>query len=157
MTRRFGRAPRGERVVGTVPQHSGANLTMIAALSLHGIDATMTIEGATDTDVFQAYVEQILGPTLRPGDIVVLDNLRAHKVARIREAIESRGAQLIYLPPYSPDLAPIEQCWSKIKTFLRTAQARTRQALEAAIQQALTTITAEDARSWFTYCGYTVS
>lgn len=156
MTRRFGRAPRGERVVGTVPQNYGANLTMLAALSLHGIDATMTLEGATATEVFQAYVEQILGPTLRPGDMVVLDNLSAHKIARIRDAMESRGAQVIYLPPYSPDLSPIEQGWSKIKTFLRTAQARTREALEAGIQQALTTITPADARSWFTYCGYTV-
>ena len=156
MTRRVGRAPRGERVVGTGPQNYGANLTMIAALSLHGIDATMTIEGAADTDVFQAYGEQILGPTLRPGDIVVLDNLSAHKIARIRDAMESRGARVIYLPPYSPDLSPIEQGWSKIKTFLRTAHARTREALEAGIQQALTTITTADARSWFTYCGYTV-
>ena len=153
MTRRFGRAPRGERVVGTVPQNDGAHLTMIAALSRHGIDATMTREGATDTDVLQADVEHILGPTLRSGDIVVLDNWRAHKVARIREAIESRGAQLIDWPPYSPDLAPLEPWWSQIKTFLRTAQARTRQALEAAIQQALTTITAAEARSWFTSCG----
>jgi transposase len=156
MTRRFGRAPRGERVIGAVPQNYGANLTIIAALSLHGIEAVMMIEGATDAEVFHAYAEQVLGPTLRPGDIVVLDNLSAHKIAPIREAIEGRGARLFYLPPYSPDLAPIEQAWSKIKTFLRAAQARTREALERAIQQALTTITPADAHAWFTYCGYTV-
>jgi transposase len=156
MTRRFGRAPRGARVIGAVPQNYGANLTMIGALSLHGIEAVMTIEGATDAEVFQAYAEQVLVPTLRPGDIVVLDNLSAHKMTIIREVIEGRGARLLYLPPYSPDLAPIEQAWSKIKTFLRAAQARTREALELAIQQALMTITAADAHGWFTYCGYTV-
>jgi transposase len=116
----------------------------------------MTIEGATDAEVFQAYTEQVLGPTLRPGDIVVLDNLSAHKLAIIREVIEGRGARLLYLPPYSPDLAPIEQAWSKIKTFLRAAKSRTREVLEVAIQQALMTITAADAHSWFTHCGYTV-
>jgi transposase len=156
MTRRFGRAPRGERVIGAVPQNYGTNLTMIAALSLHGIEAVMTIEGATEAEVFHAYAEQVLGPTLRPGDIVVLDNLSAHTMARIREVIEGRGARLLYLPPYSPDLAPIEQAWSKIKTFLRTAKARTHEARERAIQQALMTITAADAHGWFTYCGYTV-
>jgi transposase len=156
MTRRFGRAPRGERVIGAIPQHYGANLPMIAALSLHGIEAVMTIEGATDAAVFHAYAEQVLGPTLRPGDIVVLDNVSAHKIAPIREAIEGRGARLLYLPPYSPDLAPIEQAWSKIKTVLRAAKARTREALELAIQQALTTISAADAHAWFTSCGYTV-
>jgi transposase len=143
--------------MGTVPQNYGANLTMIAALSLHGIEAVMTIEGATDAEVFHAYAEQVLGPTLRPGDIVVLDNLSAHKIATIRTIIEGRGAQLFYLPPYSPDLAPIERAWSKIKTSLRAAKARTREALELAIQHALTTITAADAHGWFIHCGYTVS
>ena len=156
MTRRVGRAPRGERVIGAVPQHYGANLTMIAALSLHGIEAVMTSEGATEAAVFHAYAEQVLGPTLGPGDLVVLDNLSAHKIAPIREVIEGRGARLLSWPPYSPDLAPIEQAWSQIKTFLRAAQARTREALEMAIQQALTTITTADAHAWFTYGGYTV-
>jgi transposase len=118
MTRRCGRAPRGERVIGAVPQHYGAHLPMIAALGLHGIDAVMTIEGATDASVFHAYAEQVLGPTLRPGASVVLDHLSAHKMPAIREVIERRGARLLYLPPYSPDLAPIEQAWSTIKTFL---------------------------------------
>jgi transposase len=156
MTRRFGRAPRGERVIGPVPQNYGANLTMIAALGLHGIEAVMTIEGATDAEVFHAYAEQVLGPTLRPGAIVVLENLGTHKMIAIREVIAGCGARLLYLPPYSPDLAPIARAGSKIKTFLRTAKARTREALELAIQRALTTITAADAHGWFTYCGYTV-
>jgi transposase len=156
MARRFGRAPRGARVIGAVPQNYGANLTLIGALSLHGIKAVMTIEGATDAEVFQAYAEQVLVPTLRPGDIVVWDNLSAHKMTIMREVIEGRGARLLYLPPYSPDLAPIAQAWSKLNTFLRAAQARTREALELAIQQALMTITAADAHGWFTYCGYTV-
>lgn len=154
MTRLYGRAPRGQRVVGSVPKNYGANVTMLAALSATGVEAVMTVEGATDGEVFRAYVEQVLVPTLSEGDIVVLDNLGAHKVAGICEAVERKGARLIYLPPYSPDLNPIEQCWSKIKSFLRGAQARTREALEEAIQQALTTITESDARAWFKHCGY---
>jgi transposase len=154
MTRRYGRAPRGERVVGAVPQHYGANVTMIAALSLRGVEAVMTIDGATDAEVFRAYVEHVLCPTLVPGDIVVMDNWRAHKVAGIREHIEAHGAQLIYLPPYSPDLSPIEPCWSKLKTLLRAVQARTREALDAAIEQVLAAVTPSDARGWFRHCGY---
>ena len=156
MTRLFGRAPRGARVVDTVPQNYGPNVTMIGALSLQGLDAVMTIDGATDGDVFQAYVEQVLSPTLVTGDVVIMDNLGAHKVAGIREAIERQGAQVVYLPPYSPDLSPIEPCWSKVKTALRKAKARTREALEHALGQVLSTITAVDARHWFAHCGYTV-
>jgi transposase len=156
MTRRCGRAPKGERVIGAVPQNDGASVTMLAALGSQGIEAVMTIEGATDAEVFRVYVEQVLRPTLRPGDIVMMDNLRAHNIAGIRGAIEQTGARLQYLPPYSPDLSPIERCWSKRKTALRTAKARTREALEHAITQALATMTASDARSWFHYCGYAV-
>ena len=154
MTRRFGRAPRGARVIGAVPQNYGAHLTMMAALSLHGIEAVMTIAGATAAEVFHADTAQVLGPTLRPGDIVVMANLSAHQLAPLREGIEGCGAQLLYLPPYSPDLAPIERAWSKIKPCLRAAQARTREALEMAIRQVLTTITAGDAHGWFIPCGY---
>jgi transposase len=114
----------------------------------------ITIESATDAEVFRVYVEQVLRPTLCPGDIVIMDNLRAHKVAGIREAVEQAGARLLYLPPYSPDLSPIEPCWSKLKTALRTAQPRTREALEQAIALALATITVSDAHSWFHHCGY---
>jgi transposase len=154
MTRLYGRAPRGERVVGTAPQNDGANVTMLEALGRHGVEAVMTIDGATDAEVFRVYVAQVLRPTLRPGDIVIMDTLRAHKAAGIREAIEQTGARLQYLPPYSPDLSPIEPCWSKLKTALRTAKARTREALEHAIAQALATITVSDAHSWFHHCGY---
>jgi transposase len=154
MTRPYGRAAPGERVVGAVPQNYGAHVTMIAALSLHGVDAVMTIDGATDAEVFRAYVEHVLGPTLVPGDIVIMDNLRAHKVAGIRERIEACGAQLVYLPPYSPDLSPIEPCWSKLKTLLRAAQARTRDAIDAAIEHVLAAVTLSDARGWFRHCGY---
>jgi transposase len=154
MTRLYGRAPRGERVIGAVPQNYGANVTRLASLGSHGIEAVMTIEGATDTEVFRVYVEQVLRPTLHPGDIVIMDNLRAHKAAGIREAIERTGARLLYLPPYSPDLSPIERCWAKLKTDLRKAKARTRDALDAAITEALATITAADAHGWFAYSGY---
>jgi len=127
---------------------------MLAALGSRGVEAVMTIEGATGAEVFRVYVAQVLRPTLRPGDIVIMDNLRAHKAAGIREAIEQAGAQVVYLPPYSPDLAPIEPCWSKLKTALRTAKARTREALEHAIAQALATITGTDVHNWFHRCGY---
>jgi transposase len=116
MTRRYGRAPQGERVIGAVPQNYGANVTRLAALGSHGVEAGMTIEGATDAEVFRVYVEQVLRPTLRSGDIVLMENLRAHQAAGIREAIAQTGARLQYLPPYSPDLSPIERCWSKLKT-----------------------------------------
>ena len=154
MTRLYGRAPRGQRVVSTVPQNYGTNVTMLAALGSHGVEAVMTIDGATDAEVFRVYVEQGLRPTLRPGDIVSMDNLRAHKAAGIRAAIAQAGAQVLYLPPYSPDLSPIEPCWSKLKMALRTAKARTRDALEHAIAQALATLTVADAHSWFHHCGY---
>jgi transposase len=153
MTRRYGRAPRGERVMEAVPQHYGPTVTMLAALGSHGVEAVMTSDGATDAEVFRLYVDQGLRPTLRPGDIVILDNLRAHKAAGLREAIVGAGARLLDVPPYSPDLAPIERCWSKLQSILRTAKARTREALDGAIAQALATITASDARGWFQHCG----
>ena len=157
MTRLYGRAPRGARVVGSVPQNYGENVTLLAALSGTGISAVMTVEGATDGLVFLAYVEEVLAPTLSAGDIVVLDNLGAHKVEGVRAAIEGRGARLIYLPPYSPDLNPIEKMWSKVKALLRSAAARTRDALEAAIAAALDAVTADDCRGWFASCGYAVN
>jgi transposase len=116
--------------------------------------ATMTVEGGTDGTVFRPYIEQVLVPQLRPGQVVIMDNLKAHKVAGIREAIEAAHAVLLYLPPYSPDLSPIELCWSKVKTVLRTRAARTREALEEAWNEALSSITVSDARHWFAHCGY---
>lgn len=154
LTRLYGRAPRGERVVGRVPINYGENITMLGALSCRGLEAMMTVAGATDGEVFRTYVRQVLTPTLRPGDIIVMDNLGAHKVRGIREAIEQGGATLLYLPPYSPDLSPIEPCWSKLKTALRAAGARTRQRLERAITQTRATISAADAVAWFAHCGY---
>lgn len=156
MTRLYGRAARGERVIDSVPQNYGENITMLATLSLSGIEAPMTINGAVDGTVFKVYVEQVLCPSLETGDVVVMDNLPAHKVKGIKQLIEQRGAELIYLPPYSPDLNPIEKCWSKIKTFLRQAKARTRAELEKALTEALQLISREDAGGWFKSCGYAI-
>jgi transposase len=155
-TRLYGRAAPGVRVVESVPQNYGENISLLAALGVDGLSAPMTVEGAVDTEVFRSYVEQVLGPTLVPGDIVAMDNLSVHQVVGIAEAIESRGARLEFLPPYSPDLNPIEKCWAKIKTAVRHAQARTRAALEAVLKQVLHTITPADAQAWFAYCGYSV-
>ena len=154
MTRLYGRAPRGERVVGSAPQNYGPNVTLLGALSCPGREAVMVIEGATDSDVFRAYVHEVLCPTLREGDLVIADNLSAHKAAGVQETIAATGARLLYLPPYSPDLNPIEQCWSKIKAFLRAAKARTREALDMAVASALATVTESDARAWFAHSGY---
>jgi transposase len=154
MTRLYGRAPRGERALGSAPQNYGENITMLGALSAVGLEAMMTVNGATDSEVFTAFMREVLSATLRPGDIVVLDNLSAHRAAAAREAVEARGARLVFLPPYSPDLNPIERCWSKIKTYLRAAKARSREALEAAIKQAMATVSESDARGWFKHCGY---
>jgi len=154
MTRPWGRAPKGERIHEATPQGRWQVLTTLGAMSLRGIDAAMTVASATDGDVFRTYVEQVLCPKLRPGDAVVMDNLSAHKVAGIRERIEATGAQLLYLPPYSPDLNPIEKAWSKFKKFLRDAKARTQEALDQAITEALKTITAANPAAWFRHCGY---
>jgi transposase len=156
MTRRYGRAQYGRRVADAVPKNFGLNVTLLGALSCNGLDAVMTVEGATDTAVFRAYVEQVLVPTLVADDVVVMDNLTVHKVSGIREAIEATGARLIYLPPYSPDYSPIESCWSKLKAILRKAKARSREALDEALTQAIEHITQSDAKGWFNLCGYPV-
>jgi len=156
MTRLYGRAARGARVYDSVPQNYGENVTMLATLGLTGIQAPMMIQGAVDGIVFLEYVKQILVPTLKKGDVVIMDNLGAHKVKGVREAIEAVGAKVIYLPPYSPDLNPIEKCWSKIKTYLRAVKARTIEALEKALKEALELVTKEDAHGWFKSCGYPV-
>lgn len=154
LTRLYGRAPRGQRAVGSTPINYGENVSLIGALSVGGLEAPLMIGGAVDGEVFRVWTEQVLCPTLVEGEIVIMDNLQAHKVGGIREAIEQRGAKLIYLPPYSPDLSPIEACWSKLKTALRAAGARTYRALERAIKQALETIRESDALAWFAHCGY---
>jgi transposase len=129
---------------------------LLAALSLRGLRAAMTVEAPTDGDAFLAYVEQVLGPRLDPGDVVILDNLPAHKVEGVRTLIEARGARVLYLPPYSPDFNPIEQAWSKVKELLRAAKARTLPLLEEAITVALAAITPQNAAGWFRHCGYRI-
>jgi transposase len=154
LTPLYARAPKGERVRGSVPRNRGKNTTLIAALSLEGMGAAMILEGSTNATAFELYVEQVLVPSLHAGQIVVMDNLQAHKSAQVRLAIEAKGCQLLFLPGYSPDLSPIEEAFSKLKTALRRAGARTQEALEEAIAQALLTITAQDAQGWFQHCGY---
>jgi transposase len=156
MTRGWARAARGERITEAIPQGHWKILTMVGAMSVRGMEAVMTVESATDGDVFLAYLEQVLCPKLKPGDVVILDNLSAHKIPDVRPLIEAAGAILFYLPPYSPDLNPIEKAWSKLKQFLRTAKARTSEALDQAIAEALKTITSADAAAWFRHCGYGV-
>jgi transposase len=126
-------------------------MTILGAMSLSGMVATMTIEEPTDTDIFLAYIEHLLYPVLKAGDVVVMDNLSAHKAPAVRAWIEKAGAELLYLPPYSPDLNPIEKAWAKLKQLLRAAQARTRETLDQAITQALPCITPENAQAWFRF------
>ncbi len=154
MTRLRGRAPKGERLVCHAPHGHWRTTTMISSVRLNGETACMTIEGATNTEVFQAYVREILVPTLRPGDIVVLDNLGAHKNDRTLHLIEKAGAEVRFLPAYSPDLNPIELMWSKVKALLRKAEARNHPDLLAAIASALRSVTPQDALGWFAHCGY---
>jgi transposase len=130
---------------------------MLGGLSLQGLVAAMTVEGFTDGEVFLACLREVLLPQLRPGQILLLDNLKAHKVAGVADACAAAGVRLLYLPPYSPDLSPIEECWSKVKTLLRAKAARTREALEQAITEALAAITSQDARGWFAHAGYCVA
>ncbi len=159
MTRLRSRAPKGERAYGRVPRNRGKNQTLIAAIALEGAmdeRAAMTVEGATDTEVFETSVEHFLAPSLSEGQVVVMDKLGAHRTGRVRELIESRGSDLVFLPSYSPDLNPIEEAFSKIKALLRKVGARTREALVEAMAEALASVTPEDARGWFRHCGYNV-
>jgi transposase len=156
MTRAYGRAARGRRATGRVPWGHGERLTVIGALALDGVVASMSLAAATSTAVFLAFVEQALVPALRarPDAIVVMDNLAAHKAEVIRKALGEAGLGHRYLPPYSPDLNPIEPAWSKLKARLRAEGARSREALDAALGPALDAITAHDARGWFRLAGY---
>lgn len=153
MTRGYARASGGRRVHEATPGGHWKILTILSALSLGGLLATMTIEEATDGDIFLAYLEQVLGPKLRPGDVVVMDNLSAHKVAGVEQLIQAAGAELLYLPPYSPDLNPIEKAWAKLKQLLRSAKARTAEALHQAIAELLPQITPQNAQAWFRHSG----
>ncbi len=153
MTPRSGRAPRGERVVGTAPRNHGPNTTLVAALGLDGVLAAMTVEGAMDRRAFDAFVDQVLVPRLKPGHVVVWDNLSVHQSADALGRIEARGGQLVWLPPYAPDFSPIEQAFSKLKSALRRTGARTREELDTAITAGLATITDADTPGWFAHCG----
>ncbi len=147
-------APRGERARCSVPRNRGKNTTLLASMTSEGMGPCVAVVGNTTAAVFEAYVERALAPALRPGQVVVLDNLGAHKGERVRELIEGRGCELLFLPPYSPDLNPIEEAFSKVKALLRRAGARTREALIEAMGRALDAVTTKDTRGFFEHCGY---
>jgi transposase len=152
----YGWAPRGERAVAQAPRNRGPNTTVLAALTTEGVQAPMLIEGSTNTEVFLTYLDEVLCPALQPGRTVVMDNLNVHRAAAVRQRIEARQCQLVFLPGYSPDFNPIEEAFSKLKSYLRRAKARTRERLEGAIAEGLQRITAQNARHWFTHCGFAV-
>jgi transposase len=156
MTLPYGRSPEGERVIGTRPVSQGQRISTIGALSTEEMVACMTFEGTLNGEVFLSYLSDFLCPVLKEGQVVITDNARAHKVKGVKELIESKGAKLVYLPPYSPELSPIEMCWSKVKQFLKKAGARTEEALNEAISEALNMITENDCKGWFGHCGYVV-
>ncbi|MBV8705603.1 MAG: IS630 family transposase [Acidobacteriaceae bacterium] len=156
LTRLYARAPRGVRAVGAVPQNYGQSLTVLGALDCDGMRATLVVPGATDQEVFLSFLQHVLGPQLRPGAAVVMDNWAAHKNASVAQVLQSRGAQLYYLPPYSPDYNPIEQAWSKVKTLLRGIGARTHRKLYRSLKTVLAQVTTQDAEAWFAHCGYPV-
>lgn len=155
MTRLRGRAPVGERLIDKTPHGHWKTTSLIAALGVGGVRCATVVDGAINRAVFDAFVEQVLAPELRPGDVVVLDNLSSHKSDRARRLIESRGARLEFLPPYSPDLNPIEMVFSKVKQLLRSLACRTRDALWHAMQSVLDAVTSTDAANCFRHCGYT--
>ncbi len=160
MVRRAARSHPGERAYGSAPLGSYKRLTLVGGLALEGLLAPMSSPDAMDTPLFLGYVEQVLIPelvTTKPGAVVVLDNLKPHLAAEVREHLEAPGLRLLYLPPYSPDFTPIEQAWSKLKTRLRKAAARTIEALEAALSELIDSITADDAHGYFAHCGYEVT
>ena len=154
LTRLYGRAPKGQRAHASTPHGHWQTTTMIASVRMDGTTACMTLEGTTDTESFRAYVEAVLVPTLRPGDVVVMDNLSPHKSDPTLALILQVGAQVRFLPAYSPDLNPIEKMWSKVKSLLRSAEARTPADLVQAIGQALAQVTPQDTLGWFASCGY---
>jgi transposase len=155
MTPRYGRAPKGERARGKAPRNWGKNVTLISSISLEGgIGPSLSIEGSSDTESFGLYLRALLCPSLRPAQIVVMDNLSVHRSAWVRELVEGKGAEVLLLPPYSPDFNPIEEAFCKVKGHLRKAKTRTREALFEATNRALSAVTVEDARGFFAHCGY---
>jgi transposase len=151
----YGWAKKGERAYCSVPRNRGPNTTLLSSMSISGIGPSLAVEGATNREVFETYVERVLAPRLRPGQVVVMDNLTAHKGDKVKELIEEQGCKLIYLPPYSPDFNPIEEAFSKIKGLVRKSEARSREALVDAIGKGISMVTAEDAGGFFAHCGYT--
>lgn len=156
MTRLRGRAPRGERLVDKIPHGHWKTTTLIAALGLNGMRCSAVVDGAVNSDIFEAFVEQVLVPELRPGDVVIMDNLSSHKRGRNRELIETVGARLVFLPPYSPDLNPIELVFAKVKQLIRSLAFRARDSLWKAMQTILDQVTPSDAANCFKHCGYTL-
>jgi transposase len=147
-------APKGQRAYCSVPRDRGKNTTLLSSMNLWGMGPSLALDGPIDREVFEAYVERVLAPTLRVGQVVVMDNLSVHKGERVRKLIEHRGCELLYLPPYSPDLNPIEEAFSKVKHILRKLSARGKEALIEAIGRALGTVSTEDVRGFFAHCGY---
>jgi len=154
MTRTHGRAPEGQRLIGRVPRNRGVVTTILGAMAQRGLTALMTVQGGTTKDVFMTFLREHLIPTLRPGDVVVMDNLGAHHADGVRETIARAGASIAYMPPYSPDLNPIELCWSKLKLILASFGARTVHKLHETVQVAGDLITRRDAAAWLRHCGY---
>ena len=154
LTRLYGWAPHDQRATGSVPRNHGKNVTLVTALAPAGLHTPWLIEGAMDADTFEWYITDQLAPTLSPGQVVVLDNLSAHKAARIREALAARGCELLFLPPYSPDFTPIEQVFSKINALVRGLGARTTEALQEAVRLAIEAVTRDDVAAWFAHAGY---
>jgi transposase len=154
LTPRYARAPKGERAFGKAPRNWGKNVTLISSISVEGMGASMSIEGSSDTDSFGRYMREVLAPSLKSGQIVLMDNLSVHTSKWVRELIEEKGCQLWLLPSYSPDMNPIEEAFSKVKELLRKAKARTLEALFEATAEALGAVSADDARGYFKHCGY---
>jgi len=150
----YGWSRKGERAFGSAPRNWGKNVTLLASITRRGLGPCLAVEGSTTREVFETYLERVLAPTLKPGQMVVMDNLSAHKGGRVKEIIEGRGCELLYLPPYSPDFNPIEQAFSKVKGILRRAEARTRASLIEAMGPALSAVSARDVRGFFGHCGY---
>ena len=157
LTRLYARSIGGARTTEAVPRNYGVSTSMISTMGCRSAQATMLIEGSVDTVVFNAYCEQVLRPTLKAGDVIVLDNLGAHRASRIEEIVAQCGARVIWLPPYSPDFSPIELMWSKVKAYLKKVKARSQSELEKAIAAAVSTITVSDCLNWFRHCGYEVT
>ena len=150
----YGYSPKGERVRLEVPRNRGTNTTLLASITLGGMGETLAVEGSTNREVFEAYVEHALAPALQAGQVVIMDNLSAHKPARVRELIEGRGCELIYLPAYSPDFNPIEEAFAKVKGMLRQAGVRTKDTLVDVLGEALSAVSAQDAQGYFEHAGY---